>query len=257
MKKHFFYPIKIITLMLLFVFVLTRANANTNTNTNSDTLRVLFVGNSYIFFNNLPQVVSLISDSMNTKLICKQSVYGGATLGDHWNSRKGLRTRAILEQEKFDIVVIQDNSMWPLEHADSVLMIGKLFCDLIKSKNATPYIYNTWSRESTPQTQSAINKTYETLALQTQSVLVPVGSVWAEAKAQKPTVQLYMSDDSHPSWHGTFLAALCFVKKITGTLPARYPRIYNYPAMDKENIFLMWVPQDDVLYYDKIVKNYF
>ena len=253
MKKRFLYPIKKIALMLLFVFVLTNVNANTN----RDTLRVLFVGNSYIFFNNLPQMVSLISDSLNTKLICKQSVFGGATLGDHWNSRKGIRTRAILEQEKFDIVVIQDNSMWPLEHADSVLMIGKLLCDLIKSKNATPYIYNTWSRESTPQTQSAINKTYESLALQTQSVLVPVGSIWAEAKAQKPTVQLYMSDDSHPSWHGTFLTALSFVKKITGTLPARYKSMYNYPAMDKENIFIMWMPQDDVFFYDKIVKNYF
>jgi hypothetical protein len=118
-----------------------------------------------------------------------------------------------IEQEKFDIVVIQDNSMWPLEHADSVLMYGKLFCDLIKSKNSTPYIYNTWSRKATPQTQSTINKVYESLAVQTQSVLVPVGSVWAEVKIQKPNVELYMSDESHPSWHGTFITALCFVKK--------------------------------------------
>jgi len=253
MKKRLLYSFKKTVLMLLFVFVLTNVNANTN----KDTLRVLFVGNSYIFFNNLPQVVSLISDSINTKLICKQSVLGGATLGDHWASRNGIRTRAILEQEKFDIVVIQDNSMWPLEHTDSVLMYGKLFCDLIKSKNSTPYIYNTWSRKATPQTQSTINKVYESLAVQTQSVLVPVGSVWAEAKIQKPNVELYMSDESHPSWHGTFITALCFVKKITGTLPAKYPPIYNYPAIDKENIFLMWVPQDDVLFYDKIVKNYF
>ena len=96
MKKRFLYPFKKTVLMLLFVFVLTNVNANTN----RDTLRVLFVGNSYIFFNNLPQVISLISDSMNTKLICKQSVLGGATLGDHWASRNGIRTRAILEEEK-------------------------------------------------------------------------------------------------------------------------------------------------------------
>ena len=204
MKKQFYYRFKNISLTILLLFALTKVDANSN----RDTLRVLFVGNSYIYYNNLPQMVSLLSDSLNTKLICKKSTFGGATLGDHWNSRKGLRTREILAKEKFDIVIIQDNSMWPLEHADSVLMIGKLFCDLIKSINATPYIYNTWSREATPQTQSAINKTYESLALQTQSVLVPVGSIWAEAKAQKPTVQLYMSDDSHPSWHGTFLTAL-------------------------------------------------
>ena len=251
MKKLFFYSFKNICLTILLLFALTKVNANSN----RDTLRVLFVGNSYIYYNNLPQMVSALSDSLNTKLICKKSTFGGSTLGDHWNSRKGLRTREILEKEKFDIVVIQDNSMWPLEHADSVSMFGKLFCDLIKSKNATPYIYNTWSREATPQTQPAINKVYEALALETGSVLVPVGSVWAEAKVQKPNTQLYVSDGSHPSPLGTFLIALCFVKKITGVLPTKYATVYNYPGIDNESIRLMQVAENDILFFSKLVNN--
>jgi hypothetical protein len=252
MKKLFSYSFKNIFLTILLLFAFTQVNANSN----RDTLRVLFIGNSYIFYNNLPQMVSLLSDSLNTKLICKKSTYGGSTLGDHWNSRKGLRTREILEKEKFDIVIIQDNSMWPLEHADSVSMFGKLFCDLIKSKNATPYIYNTWSREATPQTQPAINKVYETLALETQSVLVPVGSIWAEAKIQKPATQLYFTDGSHPSPLGTFLIALCFVKKITGVLPTKYATVYNYPAIDNESIRLMQVSENDILFFSGLVNNY-
>jgi hypothetical protein len=251
MKKLFSYSFKNIFLIILLLFAFTKVNANNN----RDTLRVLFIGNSYIYYNNLPQMVSLLSDSLNTKLICKKSTFGGSTLGDHWNSRKGLRTREILEKEKFDIVVIQDNSMWPLEHADSVSMFGKLFCDLIKSKNATPYIYNTWSREATPQTQPAINKVYETLALETQSVLVPVGSIWAEAKIQKPATQLYFTDGSHPSPLGTFLIALCFVKKITGVLPTKYATVYNYPAIDNESIRLMQVSENDILFFSKLVNN--
>jgi hypothetical protein len=251
MKKLFSYSFKNIFLIILLLFAFTKVNANNN----RDTLRVLFIGNSYIYYNNLPQMVSLLSDSLNTKLICKKSTFGGSTLGDHWNSRKGLRTREILEKEQFDIVVIQDNSMWPLEHADSVAMFGKLFCDLIKSKNATPYIYNTWSREATPQTQPAINKVYETLALETQSVLVPVGSIWAEAKIQKPATQLYFTDGSHPSPLGTFLIALCFVKKITGVLPTKYATVYNYPAIDNESIRLMQVSENDILFFSKLVNN--
>ena len=104
MNKQFFYRFKNICLTILLLFALTKTNANSN----RDTLRVLFVGNSYIYYNNLPQMVSLLSDSLNTKLICKKSTFGGATLGDHWNSRKGLRTREILAKEKFDIVVIQE-----------------------------------------------------------------------------------------------------------------------------------------------------
>ena len=167
-----------------------------------------------------------------------------------------MRTREILANEKFDIVIIQDNSMWPLEHPDSVLLFGKLFCDLIQSKNAKSYIYNTWSRETTPQTQSAINKVYEELAIQTKSVLVPVGSVWAEAKLQKPSSQLYFSDGSHPSTLGTFLIALCFVKKITGKLPIKFATVYNYPAFDHESIRLMQVSEQDINFCRNLVNNY-
>ena len=252
MKKQFFYRFKNILLTISLLFVLTSVNANSN----RDTLRVLFVGNSYIYYNNLPQMVSLLSDSLNTKLICKKSTFGGATLGDHWNSRKGLRTREILAKEKFDIVIIQDNSMWPLEHVDSVLMYGKLFCDLIKSKNATPYLYNTWSREATPQTQGAIDKVYQELAFQTKAVLVPVGGAWAEAKSQKPATQLYFTDGSHPSPLGTFLIALCFVKKITGLLPTKFATVYNYPAIDNESIRLMQVSENDILFCSSLVNNY-
>ena len=252
MKKLFYYRLKNISFTILLLFVLTSVNANSN----RDTLRVLFVGNSYIYYNNLPQMVSLLSDSLNTKLICKKSTFGGATLGDHWNSRKCLRTREILAKEKFDIVIIQDNSMWPLEHGDSVLMYGTLFCDLIKSKNATPYLYNTWSREATPQTQGAIDKVYQELAFQTKAVLVPVGGAWAEAKLQKPATQLYFSDGSHPSPLGTFLIALCFVKKITGSLPTKFATVYNYPAIDNESIRLMQVSENDILFCSRLVNNY-
>jgi len=244
MKKLFYYRFKNISLTILLLFALTSVNANSN----RDTLRVLFVGNSYIYYNNLPQMVSLLTDSLNTKLICKKSTFG--------NSRKGLRTREILAKEKFDIVIIQDNSMWPLEHGDSVLMYGKLFCDLIKSKNATPYLYNTWSREATPQTQGAIDKVYQELAFQTKAVLVPVGGAWAEAKSQKPAIQLYFTDGSHPSPLGTFLIALCFVKKITGLLPTKFATVYNYPAIDNESIRLMQVSENDILFCSSLVNNY-
>ena len=38
-----------------------------------DTVRVLLVGNSYIYYNNLAQMIGLITDSLDTKIICKKS----------------------------------------------------------------------------------------------------------------------------------------------------------------------------------------
>ena len=39
---------------------------------NEDTLRVLFVGNSYTYYNNLPQLVSILSEQTGTKLITQK-----------------------------------------------------------------------------------------------------------------------------------------------------------------------------------------
>jgi len=211
-----------------------------------DTVRVLLVGNSYIYYNNLAQMIGLITDSLDTKIICKKSTIGAATLGQHWNSERGLKTKKIIASNKFDIVVIQDNSMWPLEHKDSVLYYGRLFCNYIRANGAKPYLYNTWAREKTPQTQSSINAVYNELAALENAVNVPVGSSFDLARKTIPTMNLFHPDGSHPSAVGTFLIALSFIKKITGTLPKKYATVYNYFDKDGETFRIMQLTDAEI-----------
>jgi hypothetical protein len=211
-----------------------------------DTVRVLLVGNSYIYYNNLAQMIGLITDSLNTKIICKKSTIGAATLGQHWNSERGLKTKKIIASNKFDIVVIQDNSMWPLEHKDSLLIYGQLFSNFIRANGAKPYLYNTWAREKTPQTQSSINAVYNELAALENAVNVPVGSSFDLARKTIPTMNLFHPDGSHPSAVGTFLIALSFIKKITGTLPKKYATVYNYFDKDGETFRIMQLTDAEI-----------
>ena len=211
-----------------------------------DTVRVLLVGNSYIYYNNLAQMIGLITDSLDTKIICKKSTIGAATLGQHWNSERGLNTKKIIANNKFDIVVIQDNSMWPLEHKDSLLLYGNLFCQYIRANGAKPYLYNTWAREKTPQTQSKINEAYSELAKAQSAVNVEVGSSFELARKTIPTMNLFHPDGSHPSAVGTFLIALSFIKKITGTLPKKYATVYNYFDKDGETFRIMQLTDAEI-----------
>jgi len=211
-----------------------------------DTVRVLLVGNSYIYYNNLAQMIGLITDSLNTKIICKKSTIGAATLGQHWNSERGLKTKKIIASNKFDVVVIQDNSMWPLEHKDSLLIYGQLFCNYIRANGAKPYLYNTWAREKTPQTQSSINAVYNELAALENAINVPVGSSFDLARKTIPTMNLFHPDGSHPSAVGTFLIALSFIKKITGTLPKKYATVYNYFDKDGETFRIMQLTDAEI-----------
>ncbi|MFM1858060.1 MAG: hypothetical protein RLZ05_1120 [Bacteroidota bacterium] len=211
-----------------------------------DTVRVLFVGNSYTYYNNLIQMVSLISDSLETKLICTKSTVGGTNLGEHWNEQKGLQSRTLIEKGHYNIVVLQDHSMRPIEAPDSLVYFGSLFCDLIKKRGARPFIYNTWSREKTPSTQKQINEGYKELASKCSAARVPVGDCWQKVLERLPNASLYISDGSHPSNLGTFIAALCFVKAITGKLPSSLPSVFNYYDKDGETFRIMQVGKEEM-----------
>jgi hypothetical protein len=229
--------------IVVFLFCLS---VHSNATEKKDTIRVLFVGNSYVYYNNLAQLIGLITDSMQTKIICKKSTIGAATLEQHWNGSRGLKSKQIIANNKFDIVVIQDNSMRPIEHKDSLLFFGHLFCDFIKNSGAKPYLYNTWAREKTPETQVLINNAYNELANLETATIVPVGTSWALARNKIPSMNLFHQDGSHPSPLGTFLIALNFIKKITGTLPQKYATVYNYYDKDGESFRIMQLTDAEI-----------
>lgn len=224
--------------------------------TERDTLKVLFVGNSYTYYNNLIQMVSLISDSVDTKLICTKSTVGGTRLREHWNEEKGLKSKSLIENGKYDIVVFQDHSLGAIEQPDSLLYFGNMFCSLIKSKGAKPFLYNTWSRKTTPQTQPIIDKVYQQLAYACGATLVKVGDYWQEAIKRSPDIEMYNVDGSHPSHLGTFMAALAFVKSITGKLPERLPTVYNYYDKDGETFRIMQVSPEEIKLFKEIVTSF-
>lgn len=218
-----------------------------------DTTRVLFVGNSYVYYNNLIQMIGLITDSMDHKIICRKSVIGAATLGEHWNGLRGLKSKQAITQGKYQIVVIQDNSMWPIQHKDSLLLYGQAFAKLIEQSGAKTYLYNTWARKKTPETQDIINAAYEELSMRTGAVRVPIGACWAKARVEKPEMELFHPDGSHPSALGTFMIALGFVKSITGTLPKNYAKVYNYWDKDGESFRIMQLTDAEIDFCRQIV----
>lgn len=238
-----------LTILLLFFAGSVLANVQ------RDTVRVLFIGNSYVYYNNLSQMIGLITDSMDTKIICRKSTVGGANLGEHWNGLRGLKSKAIIANNKFDIVVIQDNSMWPIQHKDSLEFYGKQFCNYIISNGSKPYLYSTWAREKTPETQVIISEAYKSLANKSNAIIVPVGDSWAIAREKNAAMNLFHTDGSHPSYLGTFLIALNFVKKITGTLPKNYATVYNYYDKDGETFRIMQLTNSEIKFCVSVVNS--
>lgn len=204
-----------------------------------DSLRVLFVGNSYTYVSNMPHMVALISDSTKTKLITQKSTFGGSTLANHWNGEKGLKSKELIKNGHFDIVVIQEHSMGPISKPDSFLVYAKKFCDLIKASGAKPYLYETWNRKKTPETQKKLTEMYTKAAKENGAQLVRVGEARELALKQKPELELYLKDESHPSPPAALLAACMFVKALTGQTPTGLRDRYMITDNKKESVILM------------------
>ena len=75
-----------------------------------DSLSVLFVGNSYTSFNNLPDLISSIASTMGDVLIVDGSLIGGATLQNHSQNNN---TTNLIIKGNWDFVVLQEQSQYP------------------------------------------------------------------------------------------------------------------------------------------------
>lgn len=242
--------LSVVTFLLLTIF-----NTVVLAQTNKDPLKVLFVGNSYTYFENLPQIVSLISEGTDTKLQTKKSTAGGAWLSDHWIGNKGLKTREIIETGGFDMVVIQENSMGAINAPDSTRKYSKLLCDFIKKNGAKPVIYLTWARKMVPQYQEPINNVFSEVVKDNKVMMSPVGKAWALARKMRPGIELFNSDGSHPSELGTFLTACVFVATITKQLPEKLQGYYRTLDLQGETIELMSIHPLDVVFCRMVVEE--
>lgn len=204
-------------------------------------LSVLFVGNSYTYNSNLPHIVSILSQETGTKLNTRRSVAGGAYLWEHWKGSRGLKTKKIIAEGNFDIVILQDNSMATLTSPDSTISAIKRFAEYNKQHGARTILFNTWAREKLPQAQERIDFVYSKAAVESGAERVPVGTAWQLAIDYRPSIDLYNSDGSHPSQLGTLLIATMFVKAITGELPEKFPVEYKIKDSFGEDVDLLWV----------------
>jgi hypothetical protein len=219
-----------------FLFLIVCASAQ-----KSKAEKVLFVGNSFTFYFNLPLVVESMADEKGIGLDVYQSTAGGSSLKDHWIGKRNLSTKSKIQNGKFNKIILQDYSTNPVNKTAESLNYFKRFIDLAKSVDAKVYIYGTWP---VPAMQgkgyNGIDPIqYALKPLSSQNVtLVPVGTAFRLFQAEYPEISLYTSDNKHPSPVGTYLAACVFLKVLTGKSPKGLYRRFDRKDENAKKIFL-------------------
>lgn len=221
-----------------FILSLLLVVCGATSHAQTDTLRVLFVGNSYTFYGNMPHLIAQMAHAQKRPLIVKSSVKGGASFEDHWKGNRKLLTRQIIDKQRFDIVVLQEQSTRPITDPDSTLKYAKLLGEFIKQHGATPYFYLTWAREDAPIQQTKLTETYQKAAQQVSGKIVPIGIAWSIAREKYPNWKLYLEDLSHPTQLGAYLTAFVMYNYLTNTEPT-YQGGYGTEDQNGEFVWLM------------------
>ncbi len=193
-------------------------------------LRVLFVGNSYTYVNDLPAVVTSIARASRGPAITVDSVtVGGATMRNHWETNTA-PTRIM--EGGWDAVVLQGQSVEPALNYNDFRTYATRFGMLATTYRARPVYYATWPRRAgdalyaeswsggTPALfNDRLDLAYTRVSMAVSGTVAHVGNAWMAALRDHASINLYDADGSHPSVAGTWLAACVIYRALTGSAP--------------------------------------
>ncbi|PKP03746.1 MAG: hypothetical protein CVU11_07040 [Bacteroidetes bacterium HGW-Bacteroidetes-6] len=218
-----------------------------------DTLRVLFLGNSYTYVNNLPQIVADMARSTGDSLIFASNTPGGYTLEGHSTNATSL---SLIAQGGWNYVVLQEQSQLPSftdsEVQSMVFPYARKLDSLINVADTCTetVFYMTWGRKNGDATNCAVWPpvcTYEgmdsllylrymTMAQDNHAIVSPAGALWHYLRDNYPTLELYQADESHPSEAGSYATACAFYSVMYRKDPRLIAFDFTLSAVDAQNI---------------------
>lgn len=220
-KTVLFLMKKILILILIF----------TSTLVFSQTKNVLFVGNSYTYINNMPQMVSDLAASVGDQLTFSTSAISSYSLLEHSTNTATLN---LIRQGGWDYVILQEYSQWPSQSIDFVEQNVYPYAQYLDSEihkyspTAQTIFYMTWGRRDGDESRCSYypevctyigmddltRERYMSMAETNHALISPVGPVWRYIRENYPTIELYIADGSHPSVAGSYAAACSFYTAI-------------------------------------------
>ena len=221
--------------------------------------KILFLGNSFTFYWNLPSLVESMAKEKGILLDIYQSTAGGATLKDHWEGKRGLQSMKVLKEHDFSTIILQDHSTSPLLKTVESREYFNRFIKLINKKNSEVILYGTWTYPANPLIGKSfigadpIQHVLRPIADQTNSRMAPVGTAFRLFQEKHPEISVFTSDNKHPSAVGTYLAACVFFKMLTGQSPTGLERRYERKDEYGKKIFLGMVEKGVALKCQNLV----
>jgi hypothetical protein len=185
-----------------------------------DGRRVLFIGNSYLYTEDIPGIVQALADSAGGDRLAVATVAApDFALIDHWH--EGTARREIAKGG-WEWVVLQQGPSSAELNRDTLRLATGYFAGDMAKVNARPALFSAWPRADRRQDFPRAIESYALAATDVNGLLLPVAGAWLEAWARDPGAVLY-SDGLHPSREGAYLSALVIYSRLLGKSPLGLP----------------------------------
>jgi hypothetical protein len=166
-------------------------------------IRILFVGNSLTYTNNLPALVVSIGNAQGKSVYSETLAYPNYAIEDHWNDGK---LQKLICEGDFDFVVIQQG---PSSQADGRAMLfdyGQRIKNICLSRGSELAFFMVWPAKANWHMFDGVIKNYTEAATETSSILCAVGAEF-KRHGDSGDYSFYSSDKFHPSPTGSQRAA--------------------------------------------------
>ena len=166
-------------------------------------MRVLFIGNSHTYYNDLPAILQRIAQEDGCQVVVTMIAHGGWYLKQHVAEPDVPFT---IRYGHYDYVVLQEHSH-PFDHIEDYKEAAATLVQWIKEAGSQPVIYATWSRKAEEGEQARMNQVNRELAESLGAILAPVGENWWGYMRSCPDIEMYAEDGAHASPQGSEFAA--------------------------------------------------
>lgn len=216
-----------------------------------DSTRVLFIGNSITYFNDMPQTFKNIANSLGDETSVTMYAPGGTGFVNHVADPAVYN---LFRQGNWDYIVLQPGSNESPGYSapiNETLERARTLIDSIYTYNPCADVlfyeisYGVWG--NTPNnlatynnTMSLIKDNLEILADSTKSFFAPVGEGFRTKWNKNQTEMLWNSNgDIHPNAKGSYIAACTFYSTIFQKPSHGSPVISTLSAQNADSIQLL------------------
>lgn len=241
--------------LVLLIFISCNSNASESPSEESEAItftsineKILFIGNSFTFYWNLPSQVEKMSIERGLNWDIKHFTLPSATLKTLWNNPD---LKSILESETFDHVIIQEHSTNILTNAqgNSKFYFGQITSLIPNSTQIhffSTWMYPSMQQYNTNNEEYPIENSIKQIIDDTTAKIIPVGRAFKLFQDKYPQFEILMEDNKHPNPNGSYLASCIIFSHLSAESSLNLSK--RFKGVDSKGVDIYYsIVEDEVL----------